>query len=91
MDRLKQLFKSKYSVSVDEIKALVKESGSMVIDQVQIDQVYGGMRGIQSMIWETSSLDAKEGIRFRGYSIAELREKLPQIHGATEPLPEGLF
>ncbi|MBK7224162.1 MAG: citrate (Si)-synthase [Saprospiraceae bacterium] len=91
MDRLKQLFKSKYSVSVDEIKALVKESGSMVIDQVQIDQVYGGMRGIQSMIWETSSLDAKEGIRFRGYSITELREKLPQIHGATEPLPEGLF
>lgn len=37
------------------------------------------MRGIQSMIWETSSLDyLSEGIRFRGYSIPELRELLPK-------------
>ncbi|HRH99668.1 MAG TPA: citrate (Si)-synthase [Saprospiraceae bacterium] len=91
MDRLKQLFKSKFTVQVEEIKAIVKEHGTKKIDDVQIEQVYGGMRGIQSMIWETSSLDSKEGIRFRSYSIPELREKLPQINGATEPLPEGLF
>jgi citrate synthase len=43
------------------------------------------------MIWETSSLDSKEGIRFRGFSIPELRDRLPKINNATEPLPEGLF
>lgn len=91
MDMLKALFKSKFTVSLDEIKALVREHGTKVIDQVQIEQVYGGMRGIQSMIWETSSLDSKDGIRFRGYSIPELRDQLPRINGATEPLPEGLF
>jgi citrate synthase len=42
-------------------------------------------------ITETSLLDAEEGIRFRGYSIPELREKLPRLEGTEEPLPEGLF
>ncbi len=91
MDKLKELFKAKFTVANEEIKAINKEHGTKVIDQVQIEQVYGGMRGIKSMIWETSSLDAQEGIRFRGYSIPELRERLPRIDGATEPLPEGLF
>jgi citrate synthase len=43
------------------------------------------------MVWETSSLDAVDGIRFRGYSIPQLRELLPKVEGGKEPLPEGLF
>ena len=31
------------------------------------------------------------GIRFRGYSIPELQQKLPKATGGNEPLPEGLF
>lgn len=91
MDRLKAQFFERFNTSVEEIKALVKEHGEKVIDSVQIEQVYGGMRGVKSMLWETSSLDAQEGIRFRGYNIPDLRNKLPKINGATEPLPEGLF
>jgi citrate synthase len=49
------------------------------------------MRGITGLVSETSLLDAKEGIRFRGYSIPELQKQLPKIPGGTEPLPEGLF
>jgi citrate synthase len=49
------------------------------------------MRGMTGLVSETSLLDAQEGIRFRGYSIPELREKLPRVPGGSEPLPEGLF
>jgi citrate synthase len=49
------------------------------------------MRGITGLVTETSLLDANEGIRFRGYSIPELREHLPKAPGGAEPLPEGLF
>jgi len=63
----------------------------MVLDNVSVAQLYQGMRGIPGLITETSLLDANEGIRFRGYSIPELREKLPKAPGGTEPLPEGLF
>ncbi|MBK9718550.1 MAG: citrate (Si)-synthase, eukaryotic [Saprospiraceae bacterium] len=91
MDKLKELFKAKVLSASDEIKGIIKDHGSQIIDHVQIDQIYGGMRGIQSMIWETSSLDAQVGIRFRGLSIPMLREQLPKLDGATEPQPEGLF
>jgi citrate synthase len=38
------------------------------------------------MYYETSLLDAQEGIRFRGYSIPELQAKLPTFKG---PAGEG--
>ena len=41
------------------------------------------MRGITGFVTETSLLDAREGIRFRGYSIPELREKLPKTEKAA--------
>jgi citrate synthase len=90
MDILKVKFKEKASAQAAEIKAMLKEHGDTVIDQVTLSQAYGGMRDIKSMIWETSLLDAQEGIRFRGFSIPELQEKLPTGRG-KEPLPEGLF
>lgn len=62
-----------------------------MIGEVQLSQVYQGMRGITGLVSETSLLDAQEGIRFRGYTIPELREKLPKAPGGSEPLPEGLF
>jgi citrate synthase len=90
MDPLKLKFREKSLALGAEIKNLLKEHGDTVIDQVTVSQAYGGMRDIKSMIWETSLLDAQDGIKFRGFSIPELREKLPKGKG-KEPLPEGLF
>ncbi|MCC6814779.1 MAG: citrate (Si)-synthase, eukaryotic [Saprospiraceae bacterium] len=91
MDLLKSAFKASFAAKTEELKDLLKANGNLVIDQVKIEQLHGGMRGIKLMLWETSSLDAIEGIRFRGYNIPQLQELLPRIHGAKEPLPEGLF
>src|ERR1044071_8166335 len=49
------------------------------------------MRGITGLVSETSLLDAKNGIKFRGYSIPDLQKKLPKAKNGKEPLPEGLF
>ena len=92
MDRLKKKFHEKSSALKAEIKTLRKEHGETIMDQVKLSQIVGGMRGIKSMLWETSVLDAEVGIRFRGYSIPELKELLPKkANGGKEPLPEGLF
>lgn len=91
MDALKQLFFEKAQAHAKELKELIKEHGTVQVDDVKLDQVAGGMRDITSMLWEPSLLDAEEGIRFRGYSIPELRQKLPTAPGGAEPLPEGLF
>lgn len=91
MDQLKEKFRKLAEVKKEELKRLNKEFSEVQIDTVNVGQIIGGMRGIESMLWDTSSLDAEEGIRFRGYSIPELRELLPKAPGGTEPLPEGLF
>lgn len=49
------------------------------------------MRGIKAMVWETSVLDADEGIRFRGKTIPECQDLLPSAIEGGEPLPEALF
>ncbi len=91
MGIIKDRFKEKADKIAVEIKDLLKEHGNKVIGEVTLSQIYQGMRGITGLVSETSLLDAQDGIRFRGYSIPELREKLPKAPGGTEPLPEGLF
>ncbi|MFM2138381.1 MAG: hypothetical protein RJA57_688, partial [Bacteroidota bacterium] len=91
MGIVKDRFKSRSEAVSAEIKDLLKQHGNKVIGEVQLSQVYQGMRGMTGLVTETSLLDAQEGIRFRGYSIPELREKLPKAPGGSEPLPEGLF
>jgi len=90
MDTLKQKFFEKSTAVKKELKAFLAENGQQKIADVNISQVAGGARGITMLLWEPSLLDPDEGIRFRGYSIPELREKLPKGDG-DEPLPEGLF
>jgi len=91
MGVIKDRFKAKADAANQEIKALLKEHGNKPIGQVTLAQIYQGMRGITGLVTETSLLDAQEGIRFRGYSIPELQEKLPKAPKGSEPLPEGLF
>jgi citrate synthase len=91
MGILKDRFKVKAEASAVELKDLLKQHGNKKIGEVQLSQIYQGMRGITGLVSETSLLDAKEGIRFRGHSIPELQTQLPKVNGGNEPLPEGLF
>ena len=91
MGTMKERFRAVSEASGTEIKSIVKEHGAKKIGEVQLSQVFQGMRGITGLVTETSLLDAHEGIRFRGYSIPELQKKLPKAPNGSEPLPEGLF
>jgi citrate synthase len=77
-----------------EMKELKKEFGSKSLGEVTVDQCIGGGRGVKCMYYETSLLDADEGIRFRGLSIPECQAQLPTFKGAPgdgEPIPEALI
>merc|ERR1712217_86677 len=75
----------------ERVKNFRKEHGDKVLGSYTVNQAYGGMRGIIGLVYETSLLDAEEGIRFRGLSIPECQEKLPKAKGGNEPLPEALL
>ncbi len=91
MGQLKKKFIEKALPLSAEIKQFVKENGNISLGEFTVEDVYAGQKGIIGLLTETSLLDANEGIRFRGYTIPELRQKLPKVPGGTEPLPEGLF
>lgn len=91
MDPLKQKFFEKATQLKAEIKEILKVHGNTKVEDVTLGQIYGGARDIKMMVWEPSELDAQEGIRFRGYSIPQLKELLPKGAENREPMPEGLF
>jgi len=86
-ERLKQLIPIKQA----EIKEIKEKHGNEMLGTCTVEQAYGGMRSVKSMIYETSLLDPEEGIRFRGYTIPDAQKLLPKAPGGTEPLPEALF
>ena len=90
MDALKQKFADKALTLFKELRAIKKEHGDKKVAEVTLGQIMGGARGVKMMQWETSELDANEGIRFRGYSIPEIKKLLPS-GPQGEPKPEGLF
>jgi len=80
------------------LKALKTEHGTKSLGEVTVGMAVGGMRGIPGLLWETSLLDADDGILFRGRSIPDLEATLPRAdpaHNAgapgEQPLPEGLL
>lgn len=74
-----------------ELKEISTKYAEKSLGNVTVSQAIGGARDVKCMFWETSLLDAQEGIRFRGYSIPELQKLLPTNVPGGEPLPEGLI
>jgi citrate synthase len=88
---LKDALAAQIPAKQQEMKDLKAKYGGRSLGEVTVDQAIGGGRGIKAMYYETSLLDAEEGIRFRGYTIPELQEKLPSFKPGGEPLPEALI
>ena len=75
----------------ERIKNLAKDHADVVVDEVTIGEVVGGMRDIKSLLTDISSVDPGEGIRLRGLTVAETLKALPKARGNKLPLVGGLY
>jgi len=75
----------------ERYRVLAKEYGDVVVADVTVGQIVGGMRDIKSLLTDVSYVDPAEGIRFRGMSIPEVLAALPKPDGAAMPYVGGLF
>jgi citrate synthase len=91
MSTLKAVLHQKIEEWRPRTRTLMKDHCDVVIDQVTIAQAMGGMRGLKSLVTDISYLDPMEGIRYRGYTLPEVFQKLPKAPGAEMPYVEGLF
>ena len=78
MSLLKAKLASQIPDLKDRVRNLGKNHGSKVISQVTVEQVLGGMRGIKSLICDTSEVGLDYGLVIRGIPILELTDKLPE-------------
>jgi citrate synthase len=62
----------------ETVKKLTKESGSVKISDVTVEQAYGGMRGVKSLVCDTSEVPPDKGLIIRGIPVAQLTEQLPE-------------
>jgi citrate synthase len=88
---LKQKLSDKIEFERSRVKELLKNHGNVKVDEVRIEQVLGGMRGIKSLVSDISYLDPVEGIRYRGLTIQEVIAQLPKPPGKKMPYVEAMF
>jgi len=91
MSRLKEKLAKKIDGWRPRTTKLLKEHGNTKVGEVTISQVIGGARGIKCLTTDISYLDPFEGIRFRGFTIPEVLEKLPKVPDGEMPYVEGFF
>ncbi len=91
MSNLKEKLYEKIAEWRPRTTRLLKEHGDVKIGEVTIAQAIGGARGVKCLVTDISYLDPFEGIRFRGFTIPEVLEKLPKVPGSEMPYVEGFF
>lgn len=91
MALLKERLEQKINEHRPRTAKLLKEHSDVKIGDLTIGQAVGGGRGVKMLVTDISYLDPKEGIRFRGYTIPEVLEKLPKKEGAEYPCVESFF
>jgi len=62
----------------ETVKKLTKETGSVKISDVTVEQAYGGMRGVKSLVCDTSEVPPDKGLIIRGTPVAQLTAQLPE-------------
>jgi citrate synthase len=75
----------------DRVSRLVKNYGSFKVCDVTVEQIYGGIRGVQIQVSDISYVDPPTGIRLRGYTVPEILQLLPKARGSEFPLAGGLY
>jgi len=90
-DSLKGMLADCIPLEKVKLNTLKEKHGNEIIGDVTVNQCINGSRGIKSLYWEPSLLDANEGIRIRGLSISECQAQLPAFQEGGEIMPEGMF
>jgi len=82
MSQLKDKLASLIPGLRDEMRGIIKGHGAEVISECTIAQAYGGMRGVKSMVCDTSLVEPDTGLIIRG---------MPLLEGPADMLPEEIF
>lgn len=78
MPTLKETLAYRFPLFRKEREFLRDTFGDIVVSNVTVAQIYGGMRGVRALVTDTSSVEPEYGLKIRGIPIKELTDKLPE-------------
>jgi citrate synthase len=78
MPSLRDILGRKIPVWAAERREMISEHGDTVVSDVTLAQVHRGMRGVKSLLCNTSYVDPVKGLIIRGIPIMELTDRLPE-------------
>ncbi len=78
MSLLKEKLASLIPARRERIQNLVKNYGKKVISEINVEQMLGGLRGVKSMLCDTSEVLMDQGLIIRGYPISDLVNRFPE-------------
>ncbi|XP_026674721.1 citrate synthase, mitochondrial-like [Ceratina calcarata] len=86
---LKEALNEKIPVHYDLLRNIRQQYGSAVISRITVENMYNGLRGVNSMVRDTCETDPKHGIKYRGLTIPEVVTLLPRE--GRSPSAEAVF
>ncbi len=78
MSMLKEKLASQIPALRERVHNLLKNYGKKVISDISVEQILGGLRGVKSLLCDTSEVVIDQGLIIRGYPISDLEKKLPE-------------
>ena len=75
---LQETLAQKIPIWQNDLKQVLDQNGDKVISSVTVSQAIKGMRGVKSLICDTSTVSADKGLIIRGHSILDITNILPE-------------
>ncbi|XP_070155153.1 citrate synthase-like [Polyergus mexicanus] len=86
---LKEALCEKIPVHHDLLRYIRRNFGPNIISQITVESLYDGLSDVKSIVKETSEIDPKHGIVYRGLTIPEVIALLPRQ--GNSPSAEAIF
>ncbi len=78
MSLIVQKLEQKIPLWRDEIRQIINNYGDIQVSSVNISQVFGGIRGVRTLLCDTSSVPEDKGLIIRGRPILDLVDYSPE-------------
>jgi citrate synthase len=78
MSLLRKKIEEKIPLWREEIQDLLKNHFNTEVSQVNVQQLLRGLRGVRTMLCNTSHVDPQKGLFIRDYPLLDLVDKLPE-------------
>ena len=78
MATLQEALAEKVPVWREQVQDLLKKYSDRVISEINLLQLFGGLRGVKALVCNTSYVDPEKGLFIRGIPVSELTERLPE-------------